>query len=99
MDGIFFVVDTTDKDRLPIVAEVLEEMARHPGLGGRDIPFLILGNKSDCEDSVDEKELTKFLQLDKLKSLNECKYQVRNIIAINGDGVKDCFKYFAKSKA
>ena len=61
VDGIFFVVDTTDRDRLPIVAEVLEEMARHPGLANRNIPFVILGNKADCEDSVDEKELTKFI--------------------------------------
>ena len=32
VDGIMFVVDSTDKERLPIVVEVLEEMARHPGL-------------------------------------------------------------------
>ena len=45
VDGILFVVDSTDKDRLPIVAEMLEEMARHPGLQNRNIPFLILANK------------------------------------------------------
>ena len=70
-------------------------MARHPGLMNRNIPFFILGNKADCEDAIDEKELTKFLQLDKLRSLNDCKYMVRNVIGITGDGVKDCFKYFA----
>lgn len=32
VDGIMFVVDASDKDRLPIVAEILEEMARHSGL-------------------------------------------------------------------
>ena len=60
VDGILFVVDASDKDRLPIVAEILEEMARHPGLQNRNIPFLILANKQDLEDSVDESELRKF---------------------------------------
>mgnify|MGYP001082844807 CR=1 FL=1 len=32
VDGIFFVIDSTDKDRLNVVAEVLHEMAKHPGL-------------------------------------------------------------------
>ena len=45
VDGILFVVDCADKDRLPIVVEVLEEMARHPGLANRNIPFLICANK------------------------------------------------------
>ena len=40
-----FVVDSTDKDRLSIIVEMLEEMARHPGLKNRRIPFLILANK------------------------------------------------------
>ena len=56
-----FVIDTTDKERLPICAEILEEMGRHAGLQGRNIPFIILGNKQDQTDSIDEKELTKFL--------------------------------------
>ena len=71
-------------------------MARHTGLANRNIPFFILGNKSDCEDSVDEKELTKFLQLEKLKSLNECRYYVRNVIGITGDGIKEVFADFSK---
>ena len=35
IDGIFFVIDATDKERLSVAAEVLHEMARHPGLQGR----------------------------------------------------------------
>ena len=50
VDGIIFVVDCNDTQRLPIVAEVLEEMARHPNLQGRKIPFIICGNKKDLND-------------------------------------------------
>ena len=45
VDGIFFVVDSADLERISIATEILYEMARHPGLQGRKIPFVILGNK------------------------------------------------------
>ena len=47
MDGIFFVVDDSDVDKLGVAQEVLHEMARHPGLAGREIPVCILANKQD----------------------------------------------------
>jgi len=56
VDGIFFVIDSTDKDRLNVVAEVLHEMAKHPGLQGRQIPFVILANKIDHQDPKLNKE-------------------------------------------
>ena len=54
MDGIIFVVDATDKDRLPIVAEVIEDMAKHPNLQNRKIPFMICLNKVDMDTAIDE---------------------------------------------
>ena len=39
-------------------------MARHPGLRERNIPFIILANKQDLEDSIDEVVLRKILQID-----------------------------------
>ena len=47
VDGIFFVIDCSDRDRIAIAQEVLQEMARHPGLARRKIPFVILANKQD----------------------------------------------------
>ena len=47
VDGIIFVVDASDHDRIPIVAEVLELMSCHPNLLRRKIPFIILANKQD----------------------------------------------------
>ena len=59
-----------------MVKEVLEEMAKHPGLAHREIPFVILGNKSDMPGSIEEKELGIFLKVDDLKKLNVLKYKV-----------------------
>ena len=46
-------------ERLTVAQEVLQEMARHPGLYGREIPLVILSNKQDLpdEDRVDELQL------------------------------------------
>ena len=89
-----FIVDSSDKERLPIVAEVLEEMARHQGLADRQIPFLIVANKQDLEESIDDKELTKFIQIDKLKTLNDLKYRVVATTGLIGSGVDHAFKLF-----
>ena len=61
-----FVVDCTDKERLSIVQEVLENMATHHNLEKRKIPFLILANKQDDDSAINEinvyYELTNFYQ-------------------------------------
>ena len=55
MDGIFFVVDASDIERLSVAQEVLQEMARHPGLYRRDpIPLVILSNKMDLAEKGEE---------------------------------------------
>lgn len=39
-------------------------MAKHPGLREREIPFVVLANKQELEESVDELMLRKVLQID-----------------------------------
>lgn len=91
VDGIFFVVDTSDRERLSVVQEILLEMAKHPGLRERNIPFVILANKQDKEEALDELMLRKVLQVDQLKTLNNIKYFVKNTIGISGQGISECF--------
>ena len=51
------MVDASDYQRLSVAQEVLQEMARHSGLAGRHIPFIILSNKQDMPEKVDELQL------------------------------------------
>ncbi|CDW87057.1 adp-ribosylation factor-like protein 6 [Stylonychia lemnae] len=94
VDGIFFVVDSADRDRLSIVQEVLMHIAKHPSLNQREIPFIILANKQDQPDSVDELMLRKILQVDTLKTMNSMRYFVKNVIGITGQGISECFQMF-----
>ena len=50
VDGIFFVIDSADRERLPVCQEVLMELVRHPGLARRAIPLVILANKQDLRE-------------------------------------------------
>lgn len=59
-------------------------IGKHPGLRDREIPFVILANKQDLDDAVDELMLRKVLQVDQLKTLNNMKYYVKNTIGISG---------------
>ena len=46
------------------------------------------------KDAIDEAELRKYLQLDKLKSLCKLKYDVKTTIGLNGFGVDKAMKHF-----
>jgi len=43
------------------VQEVLHEIARHPGIQGRAIPFVILANKQDEPNAIDEVKLRRII--------------------------------------
>ena len=63
VDGIIFMVDATDKERLHIVKEVLASMATHPSLVKRKIPMIVLCNKTDQPDAIHHKDLEKFVEM------------------------------------
>ena len=91
------MVDASDTERLSVVQEVLQEMARHPGLMGRQIPLVILSNKQDMpdQDKVDELQLRQILQVERLKTLNQnIRFYVKDTIGIQGSGINECFQMF-----
>ena len=69
-------------------------MATHPNLVKRKIPFLILANKQDCENAINEMDLRKYIFLDKLKTLNELEYLVQDTVGITGFNVSQSMKIF-----
>ncbi len=94
VDGIFFVVDTADRDRLSIVQELLMEMAKHPNLRDRQIPFVILANKQDLHGHVDEEDLKVIVQINMLKTVSKMQFFIKNTIGMHGDGITECFQLF-----
>ncbi len=65
-DGIAFVVDSSDRDRLEIVRSELHTLMSHKELVGK--PFLILANKQDLPNAASRSELQTILKLETVKS-------------------------------
>lgn len=56
-----FIVDSADRDALPVAREELKLLLEKPALEG--IPLLVLGNKSDLPDKLSVDELIDALNL------------------------------------
>jgi ADP-ribosylation factor-like protein 8 len=56
-----FIVDSADKEALPVAREELHVLLEKPALEG--IPLLVLGNKSDLPDHLSVDELIEELNL------------------------------------
>ena len=70
------------------------EMAKHPLLRNRDIPFIVLANKQDLPGRVQEEDLKKIIQVDLLKSVSSMKFYVKDTIGIEGQNINECFQVF-----
>ena len=66
VDAVFFVIDSNDYDRIDLSREILSDIARHPGLKGREIPFVIISNKTDCERVIPPVKLKQALHYERL---------------------------------
>ena len=67
IDGIIYVLDATDKDRLIKARDEIHKINRDPSLNS--VPFMIMINKCDLEDKrMTLDEISKKLEVDILKS-------------------------------
>ncbi|XP_034037621.1 ADP-ribosylation factor-like protein 13A isoform X2 [Thalassophryne amazonica] len=62
--GIIFVVDSTDRQRIQEVREVLADLLKQPRVAGK--PLLVLANKQDKMNALVGSELIEILSLEKL---------------------------------
>lgn len=61
VNAIVYIVDSADKEALPVAKEELHLLLEKPALEG--IPLLVLGNKSDLPDKLGVDELIEELEL------------------------------------
>ncbi len=87
-DGIVFVIDSVDTDRIEEVKVELVQAARAPEMVG--IPFLILANKQDLPGALDAGEMEKLLNLQELTNGHLC--SVQPACAITGEGLDEALE-------
>lgn len=80
--GIIFVVDSNDRERLAEAKEELNRMLSEDEL--RDAVLLVLANKQDLPNAMKANEAKEALQL---SGLNQRKWYIHSTCATTGDGL------------
>eukprot|EP01018_Ginkgo_biloba_P005719 Gb_01291 [translate_table: standard] len=80
--GLIFVVDSNDRDRIPEARDELHRLLAEPDL--RDAKVLVFANKSDLPKAVPMAELSEKLQLQAVK---QQKWYIQSCCAVTGEGL------------
>jgi ADP-ribosylation factor protein 1 len=80
--GVIFVVDSNDRERISEASEELQKMLREDEL--RDAAVLVLANKQDLPNAMSVAEVTDKLGLHNLRSR---KWYIQATCATSGDGL------------
>ena len=89
-DGLIFVVDSNDKDRVEDAAEELKKMLAEEEL--KDCVVLVMANKQDLKDAMTPNDVTEKLGLSQLKGRQ---WLVQGTSATTGQGLKEGLDWMA----
>lgn len=81
---MIFVVDSSDYSRIDEARDVLNELLSHEKIAGK--PVLLLANKQDCQEALDELEIVETLELEYLVNRNRCPTMVETCAATEMNG-------------
>lgn len=68
IDGLIYVVDSSDSVRFTTAAEELHAVINLPSVQANPVPILVLLNKNDIEGSAPQSLIEKELQLEKISN-------------------------------
>jgi len=89
-DGLIFVVDSNDRDRVEDAAEELKKMLAEDEL--KDCVVLVMANKQDLSGAMSPNEVTEKLGLQQLKGKQ---WLVQGTSATTGQGLKEGLDWMA----
>lgn len=87
-DGIIYVVDSKDKERLEEAKIELARLLRMPETLG--LPVVVLANKQDLPGSLDASEIEKLMGLHELPASHLC--HVEPTCAVTGEGLDEAIE-------
>ena len=91
-DGIIFVVDSNDHDRIEDAAEELKKMLAEQEL--EKCPVLIMANKQDLEGHLSPEVVEDKMGMKQYKGRT---YHVEGTSASNGNGIKEALEWIASA--
>ncbi|KAK7503066.1 hypothetical protein BaRGS_00005692 [Batillaria attramentaria] len=84
--GVIYMVDSSTPDRMEEARETLRESLEHPHVTGK--PVLLLANKQDKPEALDEVDLCEQLNLEVIVNTNKCPCRIETCSALRGTGRK-----------
>lgn len=84
--GVIFVVDSSDKLRMVVARDELEQMLSHPDICKRRVPVLFFANKMDLRDAVSSVKVSSLMGLDSIK---DNPWQICTSNALSGEGLHE----------
>ena len=85
-DGIIFVIDSSDKLRMVVAKDELDQLLQHSELKSRRIPVLFFANKMDDRNAVTS---VKCSHLMGLENLSDKPWHICASNALTGDGLHE----------
>ncbi len=89
-DGLIFVIDSNDRDRVDDSAEELKNILAEEDL--KDCVVLVMANKQDTKEAMSPNEITEKLGMSQLKGRQ---WLVQGTSAFSGQGLKEGFDWMA----
>ncbi|KAG5482065.1 hypothetical protein LSCM1_05781 [Leishmania martiniquensis] len=87
IDGVVFVIDSSDTLRMCVVKDELEQMLNHADLKTPNVPFIFFANKMDLAEAKTPMELAQTLQLNSLMGDHPMNIFASN--ALRGEGIQE----------
>lgn len=87
VEGVIFVVDSSDSLRLVVAKDELDMMLRHPDLCTKlNLPLLFFANKSDLKDALSALNISQAIGLDQL---HDHPWHIQTSNAVSGLGLQE----------
>ncbi|VDL95514.1 unnamed protein product [Schistocephalus solidus] len=91
IDGIIFVVDSTDKLRLLVASDEMEQLLSHKKIVNRPIPLLVLANKKDIGGAYTASQIANALGLANVRNRP---WNISSASALTGEGMQNSMSWF-----
>ena len=96
VDGIIFVVDSSDKIRMCVAKDELDAMLAHADVRHSRAPVLVFANKSDLPGALEPSDVSLLLGL---PAVHELAWQIQASNALSGEGVDEGVAWLAQQLA
>lgn len=84
--AVIFVIDSTDRLRMVVAKEELDQLLLHESMKNSNLPILFFANKTDCAGAMPSFEVSEILNLDRIR---QKPWQIKPSNAITGEGIPD----------